>query len=82
MLPPDKINGKPEYRSAPFSITAAIGGDYLTLKKVLSHGGSLSESGAIGLSKKRKNVVISNHLGAAAWHGQTDMVEQLLKLSK
>lgn len=27
-------------------------------------------------------MVISNHLGAAAWHGKADMVEQLLKLGK
>ena len=81
-LPPEFIKSKPEYRSTPFSITAAIAGDYKILKKILSLGDSLSDSGAIGLSKRRKNVVISNHLGAAAWHGKVDMVENLLKLSK
>jgi hypothetical protein len=69
MLPPDFIQSKPEYRTTPFSISAAMSGDYSTFKKVLSHGGSLADSGPICLSKKRKNMVISNILGAAAWAG-------------
>jgi hypothetical protein len=52
-----------------------MSGDYSTLKKVLSHGGSLSDSGPICLSKKRKNQVISNIVGAAAWAGQAEMLK-------
>lgn len=84
MLPPDKLlySNDPndqKYRHTPFSIEAAKSGDFKILAKVLQHGGSLSESGAICLSKRRKNVVISNHLGAAAYYGKTSMVDQLLK---
>lgn len=81
LLPPDSLAEDPEYRNTPLSISAAGAGKFSMLKKVLEHGGSLSDSGAICLSKKRKNVVISNHLGAAAWKGKTDMVKQLLQLS-
>jgi hypothetical protein len=52
-----------------------MSGDYSTLKKVLSHGGSLADSGTICLSKKRKNMVISNILGAAAWAGQSEILK-------
>ena len=41
MLPPDYIQDRPDYRSTPLSISAAIAGDYSILKKVISLGGSL-----------------------------------------
>lgn len=79
MLPPDKIKEKPEYRQTPFTISAAMSGDYPTLLKVLSHGGSLSDSGTICLSKQRKNLVISNVIGAAAWAGKAEMLKRVTK---
>jgi hypothetical protein len=56
-----------------------MSGDYPTLVKILSHGGSLSDSGTICLSKKRKNLVISNVIGAAAWYGKADMLKEVVK---
>ena len=48
-----------------------------------SHGGTATDCGAICLSTKRKNVVISNVIGAAAYAGKHLMLKHLLdKLPK
>ena len=42
------------------------------------HGGNPHENGCICLSKKKKNVVISNSIGCAAFYGKTNMLRYLL----
>lgn len=46
-------------------------------------GGNLKDCGFIGFSTKRRNLVISNAIGCAAYNGHSNIVEQLLpKLGK
>ena len=46
---------------------------------LINHGCPISETGFIGFSKKRKNQVISNVTGAAAFHGSNKILKKLLK---
>jgi len=78
MNPPERVHGEDSYRRAPFVLQAVASGDAATLALVMSHGGSLTDSGFIGLSKKRKNLVISNVIGCAAWHGSSDLLDDLV----
>ena len=57
------------YRKSPFIIQAACAGDIEIFTTLLTHGCRVNETGYIGLSKKRKNQVISNVVGAAAYNG-------------
>jgi hypothetical protein len=43
---------------------------------------NINDVGYVGLSKKRKNQVISNVLGAAAYNGATDILKNLLVRQK
>lgn len=45
-------------------------------------GVNLNDVGYVGLSKKKKNQVISNVLGAAAYNGATDILKSLLVRQK
>ena len=72
--PPDRITGEESYRRSPFLIQAASSGDVETLMYVLDNGGAIADGGFITLSKKRKNQVISNVVGCAAWFGRKKML--------
>ena len=64
----------------PLLIQAAIGGDIEILKYLISKGfKDIDNVGHIALSKKQKNSVVSNVIGAAAYYGKTAMLEYLLK---
>ena len=85
-LPPESVSKlyidhskKPEYRKSPFVIQAACQGDVDCFETLLKNGCRLGETGFIGFSKKRKNLVISNILGAAAFNGSTKIVKYMLK---
>ena len=65
----------------PFVIMSGIGGDveifkYLLKKKLISN---LNETGIIALSKKLKNSVNSNIIGACCYYGKKELLEYLLK---
>jgi len=79
MNPPDTLDGEEDYRRTPYIILAAQSGDQPTFEAILKHGGSLSDTGFICLSKKRKNMVISNVVGAAAYFGKTKLLSYLIK---
>lgn len=76
--PPEDISGDDSYRRTPHVITACISGDIPTLEAVLRAGGAINEKGFITFSKKRKNLVSSNVIGAAAYWGKTRMLSHLL----
>ena len=68
----------------PFVIMSGIGGDveifkYLLEKKLISN---LKETGIIALSKKLKNSVYSNIIGACCYYGKKELLEFLLKKYK
>ena len=65
---------------SPLLIQAAIGGDIEILKYLISKGfNDIDNVGHIALSKKQRNSVVSNVIGAAAYYGRTSMLEYLLK---
>ena len=78
MNPPELVKSEESYRRSPFIIQAAKSGSVPTYEMVKKHGGNPHESGCICLSKKKKNVVISNAIGAAAYHGKIQMLRHLL----
>ena len=77
--PPEFIADEDGYRRAPFMLMAASSGDIGTLELVVNRGGSIADNGFITLSKKRKNHVISNVVGCAAWFGRKEMLEFILR---
>jgi hypothetical protein len=50
------------------------------LNTLLTQGAGIKETGFICLSKKRKNQVISNIIGAAAYFGSTEVLKNLLSM--
>ena len=85
-MPPESVSKlyidhskRPEYRKSPFIIQAACQGDVNCFETLLKNGCRLGETGFIGFSKKRKNLVISNILGAASFNGSTKIVKYMLK---
>lgn len=56
-----------DYRPAPFAVQAAITNNLEIFKIVLGEGASTTESGFIAFTKK-KNLMVSNALGAACHH--------------
>ncbi len=85
-LPPDTVSKlyidherKPEYRKSPFIIQAAAQGDVECYETLISSGCKESDTGFIGFSRKRKNQVISNVIGAAAFHGSNKVLKHILK---
>ena len=84
-IPPDTVSklyidhGKnSEYRKAPFIIQAACHGDWECFDYLHLKGQKLTDQGYIGLSKKRKNQVISNIVGAAAFNGSTKILKFMM----
>lgn len=85
-MPPETVSKlyidhskKPEYRKSPFIIQAACQGDLPCFETLLKHGCRPGETGFIGFSKKRKNQVISNITGAAAFNGSSKIIKFMLK---
>ncbi len=66
------------YRKSPFIIQAAVWGDLKTFKLVEANCLDTNETGHVLLSKKRKNSVISNVIGAAAHAGNASVLKYLL----
>jgi hypothetical protein len=63
----------------PLIIQAAIGGDLDIFKFLVDRGANLQTSGHICLSRKNKNSVISNVLGAASFYGRVNLVHFILE---
>ena len=85
-FPPDKVSklyidqsSTSEYRSSPFIIQAACLGDIECFEVLVKHGCKITDHGFIGLSKKRRNQVISNIVGAAAYNNSTKILQAMLK---
>ena len=76
--PPEKVSGDDDYRRTPYVISAAKSGDLDTLEGLLKSGCSISDGGPICISKKKKNVVVSNVIGCAAYHGKRKMLEMCI----
>jgi hypothetical protein len=84
-MPPDSVtklyidaSSTQEYRKAPFIIQAAAANTPECFGLLIQKGAKLDDTGYIGLSKKRKNQVISNVIGAAAYNGGKDMLRSIL----
>lgn len=76
--PPEAVQNDDQYRRSPYIIQAAKSGSIETFETVKKHGANVIEQGCICLSKKKKNVVISNVVGAAAYYGKSKMLKYLL----
>ena len=65
----------------PYALMAGIGGDIKIFNYLLKHHliSDLNIQGAIGFSKKFKNVIISNIIGACSYYGNDELLEYLLK---
>lgn len=68
-----------EYRKSPFILQAACQGALDVFENLLHHGCKITDQGFIGFSKKRKNQVISNIVGAAAFNGSKKILQFMLK---
>lgn len=80
---PDAVEGDKNYRKTPHVITAALSGDKDTFEAVINAGGNPTQKGFIGFSRKKKNLVKTNVIGAAAWANNKKLLEFLLtKLTK
>lgn len=77
--PPELVQSDDQYRRSPFIIQAAKSGSIPTYEAVRRQGAIPHESGCICLSKKKKNVVISNVIGGAAYAGKLAMLKYLLE---
>jgi ankyrin repeat protein len=85
-MPPDKVSPlytdgskTREYRKSPFTLQSVCHNSLDCLNVILRNGGKITDQGYIGLSRKKKNQVISNAIGAAAFNGSTEVLKQLLK---
>ena len=81
--PPDKVSKmssdpkklSENYRKSPFIIQAACSGDIYCFKTLLTQGCKITEQGFICLSPKKKNQVITNVIGAAAYYGSQELLK-------
>jgi ankyrin repeat protein len=62
----------------PMIILAAIGGDIDIFSFLIERGCNVNSTAHITLSKKNRNSVVSNVLGAAAYYGRVDLVNFIL----
>lgn len=82
-LEPDTLSFDKNYRRTPFIITAALAGDVDTFQALVDHGANVKDRGFITLSRKKKNQVITNVIGAAAYGGNLELLQFLIsKMSK
>lgn len=79
MNTPDVIQADDNYRRTPFLIDAASSGSMPTVQMVLDAGAAPVDAGFITFSKKKKNLVISNAIGAAAFNGRHQVMEFFLR---
>jgi hypothetical protein len=63
----------------PLAIQAAIGGDIDIFKFLVDRGANILAVGHIGLSRKIKNSIISNIIGAAAFYGRVNLLHFILE---
>ena len=65
----------------PFTLMAGIGGNIEIFKYLFNHEliQDLNTFGIIGLSKKYKNIINSNIVGACAYYGNSDLLSYILK---
>lgn len=63
----------------PVSLIAAISGDIDILSFIQDKGANLNVTGHITISKKNKNSVISNILGASAYYGRVQLTDYILQ---
>ena len=78
--PPDKLDDDPTYIKTPFIIAAvASGSRECVLALIKANPNCLKESGFICLSPVERNLVTSNIVGCAAWHGNAEMLSQIIK---
>ena len=84
-LPPDTVtklyidhSRTSEYRRSPFIIQAACHGDLECFETLLMVGCKITDQGFIGFSKKRKNQIVSNIAGAAAFNGSTKILQFIM----
>ena len=67
----------------PFPVMIGIGGDIdifnILLQKNLINSYNINKSGIIGLTKKYKNSLISNIVGACAYYGNDKLLEYILE---
>lgn len=68
-----------EYRKSPFIIQAACQGNVEIFESLLNHGCKVTDLGFASFSKKRKNQVITNVIGAAAMNASKNILTLLLK---
>jgi hypothetical protein len=80
-IPHDAMDPKStvDYRKSPYIIQACVAGNIPVFDALVKAGCSIKDVGHICLSKKRKNTVISNVLGAAAYWGRVDLLKHILK---
>jgi len=66
--------------NCPFVIMSGIGGDINIFNYLLDHKlfSDKTQTGAIGLSKKLKNIINSNVIGACAYYGKNELLKHLL----
>jgi ankyrin repeat protein len=62
----------------PMIILAAIGGDIDIFSYFIDKGSNINSAAHITLSKKHRNSVTSNILGAAAYYGRVDLANYIL----
>lgn len=75
LSPPETCIHVQDYRKSPYVILAAKAGDTATFQTLLDNGGSIGDCGIIGLTKKRKNQIVSNVIGCAAYYGQNKLLK-------
>jgi Ankyrin repeat len=68
-----------EYRKSPFIIQAACQGNLKIFETLIKHGCKIFDHGFIGFSKKRKNQIMSNVVGAAAFNNSTKILQHVLQ---
>ena len=79
-VPPitDHLEVHTEYRRSPFIIQAACYGDKVIMEILIATGCSLYEIGHIALSKRHRNSLTHNVIGAAAYHGNSEVLAYCL----
>ena len=77
--PPDAVPEIDDYRKTPYIFQAIKSGNRQTIEMVLQRRPDLDETGIVCFSRKRKNLVTTNLVGAAAYAGLADVMKKFLK---
>jgi hypothetical protein len=67
------------YRKSPFILQAAAAGDIYCFQTLIAAGCKLNDVGFVCLSKKKRNFVVSNVVGAACFYGSHEIVRKQLE---